>query len=246
MDFFSLDMANFKLKVPRDIEDQIQSYHRGIESSKMAIYRFFDDEKKVKLHRKTIKQNWLFITKLCDLQNKAASYTLEGKLDKLQIEFETELKLGHTIENLYGLHNKIQAHAPLLQDIRKLARDSWYHTQYDNLDRLDPSGPLTQVQTTLIHYTQIYKSILEIEDKPKPEIIDDDDAFDGWLLIRSQNKETNKQIKSSKHNQAQEVFQFAGSQDEANRIYMSNNSKAQAVQQQRLKMLQESGGFVIK
>jgi hypothetical protein len=74
----------------------------------------------------------------------------------------------------------------------------------------------------------LYDNIGESMDSPSDDVIEDDDAIDGWLIQerRKRDKESNKYKLDGfddKHSNADEVYIMASSQEETDEIYDLND-----------------------
>lgn len=231
----SKDYIDYICEVPQDVDDQINKLYELIKISQMAVYRFFSDKKRVDQEKQKIANLREQIVKLQTVKWKAHHYTIEGQLDRLQEEYEFKLKC-----NNINVFSKYLSSIPSMDEVRSLARSMWYQQFYENSQISDVDGPFTDIQSHLLSYVIQYKNVYELPEKPNPEIIDDDDAFDGWMLVQSKKQATTPK-QSSIHQGKQHVFQFANNQEEAEQIYLSNDGQAGALQQARLKELREKG-----
>lgn len=105
---------------------------------------------------------------------------------------------------------------------------------------------MTDEQKSLIGWSKLYGNVYESMDCPPDEVIDDDLLLDGWLIVQSRKRNSDKQEKlGQKHTDklggAQEVFIVAETKEDAQRINTLNSPHAQAVKRQRAKMLSKHG-----
>jgi len=74
---------------------------------------------------------------------------------------------------------------------------------------------------------------------PEDNIIDDDDAFDGWMILqrreneKNRNKQRAEKMLGNKLGKAGEVFLMAGSKEEAQSIYGLNDPVSQNIIKER-------------
>lgn len=116
--------------------------------------------------------------------------------------------------------------------IKKLARhESWKSYWGSSKDNIFP-GPVTDwtdEQRSLVNFTRTLDSIREHLESPEEEIINDDDALEGWMLYQH---EKNLKEKKQKHisekyglnnKNGQEVFIMANNTEEAREIFSLND-----------------------
>lgn len=135
--------------------------------------------------------------------------------------------------------------------------DEWlsiYNVSSKNLTMFAPLIKDTTIeQKKLLRLTEFYSSILSAENPPQTEILHDEDALDGWLLIRreelaQEEKNRKNQQKANKFGNANEIFipassgmsgtQQAMSVDE---IYDMNNQSTKNIIKQRATVIKNKG-----
>ena len=110
-----------------------------------------------------------------------------------------------------------------------------------------PATHLTENQKVLINWSRLYDNIYENMDCPSEEVIRDDDALDGWLIVQHRKREKEKNRNemesklSDKTRNAQEVFLVADSEEEMKKIYSLNDPAANRKRKQRLRKVDKDG-----
>ena len=138
------------------------------------------------------------------------------------------------------------------ESFRELARNDPWKTMWGasktGIPLFDiPATYLTENQKVLINWSRLYDNIYENMDCPSEEVIRDDDALDGWLIVqhRKREKEKNKNEMESKLSDktrnAQEVFLMADSEEEMKKIYSLNDPAANRQRKQRLRKVDKEG-----
>lgn len=126
-------------------------------------------------------------------------------------------------------------------------RSIWSAGKYENSIFGVPSSILSQEQKSIIIWSRIYDSAYESPECPPEEIIDDNDCFDGWMIVQSRNREREKQDQHSykpgdKFNKADEVFISVDNPEDVERVNAMNSPTAIFRKQQRMNALTKSGG----
>jgi hypothetical protein len=107
---------------------------------------------------------------------------------------------------------------------------------------------LTDEQRQLLQWSILYDNVVQHPEAPADEVLEDNDMFDGWLIVQKRKREaaadqssaegliTNEKIRNS-----EEVYLMAGSQDDARRVMNLNDEHGKAVQRQRFAYLAKQG-----
>lgn len=116
--------------------------------------------------------------------------------------------------------------------IKKLARhEIWRSYWGSNKDKIFSGSVVdwTDEQRSLVNFTRTLDSIREHLEAPEEEIINDDDALDGWMLYQHEKaiKEKKQKHITEKYGlnnkNGQEVFILANNQEEAKEIFSLND-----------------------
>jgi len=104
----------------------------------------------------------------------------------------------------------------------------------------------TENQKNLIAWTKVYESIQESTEYPPSDIVEDNDALDGWLIAqrRKRDSDRNKSLAdglTDKHEGADEVFIYAPSAKDAKKVDQLNDGSGRMVKEQRLSHLKSEG-----
>ena len=105
---------------------------------------------------------------------------------------------------------------------------------------------LTDDQKSLIYWTVLYDNVFDHPDCPADDIINDDDALDGFLLSEYRKRQNEKNSKglgqvADKHGGAQEVFIMAETIEDAKKIEAMNDGMVKAAKQSRDRMIDKKG-----
>lgn len=143
--------------------------------------------------------------------------------------------------------------------IRELARSVEWSTKWTAIKRGLKvfSENLTQEQEFLVKWSSLYENILEQQDCPDDDVIDDDDALDGWLIWKRRDSERNRNADSIesriKDKNAQEVYLpmnkkgnpvFVPTEEDlenARKIESANSPEAMRRKQEKAKAIQKMG-----
>ena len=219
----------------------IKDIEKKIDNNKADYYSNFKFSDKKKSIKKNLDNYRKQLSTILHQKEELYSNTLEGYANSIKNEFiithtlykDNKLVFNNSCdENNYLLFNSVVSelnkHTINISDFKKLARSniwrSYWNIKKNNVFDTD----LTDDQRTLIGISQMYDRVYEHPDCPSDEVIEDDDALDGWMIVQKRKTEKDKkqqQIDSlnPKLKNAQEVFLFANSHDEAQEIVGLNN-----------------------
>lgn len=146
--------------------------------------------------------------------------------------------------------SKINENQLTQEELREIARnDPW--KSYWSIGKPNPfeisAYELSSEQRILVMFSKMYDSASEHPDCPSDKIIEDDDAFDGWMASERNKREKedsektiNKKV-GQRHQNASEVFIPASSAEEAKKIDRFNSVEAKMIKKQREKVIQSQG-----
>ena len=132
---------------------------------------------------------------------------------------------------------------------RHIARsDLWRNYWSANKDYIfgKPTIDWTDEQKTLVVITKMYDNAYEHTECPSDAIIENDDMFDGWMILlrRENEKERSKRRTEKKFgdklNKAGEIFLTANSKEEAQDIYGLNNDTSRNIIKERERTINKS------
>jgi hypothetical protein len=137
------------------------------------------------------------------------------------------------------------------EEFRELARTSpWRNTWNCNNSCAyvfsESVSDLTPNQMALISYSVMYDNIYQSQECPPDEVIEDNDAIDGWLIIQRE-KRGKKQRESllenlhKRHENAKDIFVMAENREDADRISELNGDIGKHIRASRLGKLNKEG-----
>jgi hypothetical protein len=122
-----------------------------------------------------------------------------------------------------------------------------------------PAVELSFDQLRLISWSTMYDNIREHYETPPDEIVQNDDALDGWLIIQKEEKEQKQfekradgQVQNQKIKNANEIYLMANLEDDlstvksnvvdtANKIDAMNSAYSKMLKKQRYKLIDRQG-----
>ncbi len=138
-------------------------------------------------------------------------------------------------------------------DLRELARtDPWRSTWACRESAAGvfggPAAAWSDDQRSLVAWSRLYDVARDDQEGPPDWAVDDDDAFDGWLILRRRERATELRkrkadaiLANPKLANATEIFVMAESAEEAAEIEELNNPAAAMFKHARLNLIQNKG-----
>jgi len=134
------------------------------------------------------------------------------------------------------------------ESIREIARSGEWSTKWAAMKKGCRvfSKNITDEQERLIRWTSLYENILEGQEAPSDEVINDDNAFDGYLIWRKKEADRERGIEQvdkmlGKHAGASEVFIPARDIEHAREINALNTPEAIQIKKDRFAMIEKMG-----
>ena len=244
-------------------EEQIEKTKKAIEDSKVNIYKSFFNHKKREAERdklkKLIKQQYSLLSK----KHANDQHTCEGIATYARwnwiIENTTYKEDGSNYDfsdfGVATVLRKYNSNSLEIEQFRELARTDPWRTLWVTSKTPESifnrrASELTSDQENLMSWSRLYDNIAEASEQPSDQIIEDDDAIDGWLIEqrKKREKEQNKfklDGYDDKHQGADEVYIMASSKEEAAEVYGMNDAQGRMNVRSREKTVREANGNLV-
>lgn len=135
-------------------------------------------------------------------------------------------------------------------DIRKLVREEPWKTLW-TIGKPNPFRfhilELTENQKLMIVFSRMYDSIMKNTNCPPDDIIEDDDALDGWMIINKREADSSRldaKVKSTltqKQQKGSEIFLPAQNIEDAKKIEQLNTPEVQRIKKERQAVINKKG-----
>lgn len=212
-------------------EDKIKSLRREIENNKIAYFNNFYSPEIKRTNKKLIDQNENDLMELLGVRHQYNNMTAEG--------IAAGAMWQEMITYMYKGEDKLTAlatyHSNFIGEntIRSIVlSDEW--AAYSNLSK-NPFGraiiKLTDFQRKLCSWSNVYRNVRNHPDRPDEKIIEDHDAFDGWMINQSRKDRAEKKIKITSKGikpNASDVFVFGNTEQDIDDILSLNGPEARA------------------
>jgi hypothetical protein len=244
-------------------DSNLKNLEQQVDDIKIDLYKNFLNPTKIKQLRRNLLNIKNTYNRLYSTRHYLDQYTIEGYTQFLKNQYILVYSL-FDIENNLIFESLNKADPSLLNSLsdtlitntidistfRYIARsDIWRNFWSANQQNLFDKSTInwTDEQKTLVVLTKMYDSAHEHPDCPPDNIFEDDDMFDGWMLIQKKENEktrnknrTEKMLEGKKLNKAGEVFIMANSQEEAQNIYSLNDPNSMHIIRERNTIIRNS------
>lgn len=228
----------------KDMQDRLEFCQKSLDEYKMELFKQYSDQEnraKIKVELQTVKRM------ISELNEKKHS------LDYLKLQyFATSTKNQYVISQRIldrdGSHvfpedynqlditrlskflKAIEEKTVTAQDLRDIVKgDTWSnYTVQDNIFGVS-SIDLNDDQRNLLALQKMYNNVRQHPECPSDEIINDDDALDGWFLVQKDKKKKEK-VKNKlldrvrgKVKDHSDIFIFTHNEEERKAIWDMNN-----------------------
>lgn len=253
--------------ISRDHKKILTKIEKSLDNQKISLYKSYYDtlqKNKIKQKIKNIRQD---IDKFYQEQHSLDYLTLEHYCDNIKNEFiithslyhcdSDRLVFDYDIPISFNFFNSVMSiisqNVIDVNSYKAIARSDYWRNYWNNnktniLD--EPVKEWSEEQKSLINISCMYDKIQEHPECPKEDIIADDDALDGWMLLQRQENEKQKKEKgvdnmlSGKIKDSAEVFLMAGNREQAQDIFDLNSEQGLRTIQQKMNTVISSDGPV--
>jgi hypothetical protein len=244
-------------------DENLKKTETQIENLKIDLYTNFLNPTKVKSTKKTLANSKGFYNKQYSLRHSLDHCTIEGYIQSLKnnyilvnsiFDYDNNKIFSCYDEADYRLLNELSLTiAENIIDVsvfREIARsDTWRNYWSANKENLFDRSTInwTDEQRTLVILTKMYDSAMEHPECPPDSVIEDDDTFDGWMIVQRKENEklrnknrTEKLLQGKNLDKAGEIFVMAKSKEEAGSIFDLNDPNSRGIIRERQSILTKS------
>lgn len=239
-------------------ENMVEKLKKDIEDLKVDLYNSRLDKKKCKSIKDRLRHNEAKLFQQNELKNSEYQNTCEGIAHNYRINWLIS-KTTFQGKKLYNFHKEslqkaiYSWHNAILNEsqCRELCRnDPWRSLWSMNknikikLFMNKKNQDLTINQKNIVIWSQIYDNSYESMDSPDSSVYEDDDMFDGWMIVQKRKNEkqkteqqTEELIKNPKIKNSSEVYVMASDSDHAKSIYDINGDYSKHIIHNRFKSI---------
>ena len=235
----------------------LSSIEKKMENLKVDLFSFFFDRTKRAKYKTELASSKKRYNEIYILSHSLDFLTLENYCANIKNEFiisnslynyETndlvfqENSLDYDLFN--NIINKISANILDIETLKAVARSDFWRNYYSiNKNHLLPYSivDFSEEQKAILSISTMYDRVYEHPECPDKEIIEDDDALEGWMIRQQRENKKQKQEKgvnnilnSDKMKKAGEVFLMANTIEERNDILGLNTQEAAAKRQSKI------------
>lgn len=248
-------------------DENLKNLEKQMDDLKADLYNNFLNPTKIKTLKRTLNNTRNAYNRQFMIRHSLDQYTLEGYSQQLKNEYilihslydEDDNRIFTNVDQtdhkyLMILSNLINENIINIDTFRTIARnDIWrnYWSANNNYLFNNASVNWTDEQKTLVVLTKMYDSAYEHPECPPDQVFEDDDMFDGWMIIQKRENEKNKNknrtekmLEGKKLDKAGEVFIVANSKEEVQNIYNLNDHSSRHIIKEREAVLKNTSNTV--
>lgn len=241
-------------------DDNLKNIEKQIDDNKADLFKNFLNPPKLKSLKKTLSNIKATYNRLYSLRHSLDQYTASGYSQLLKnnyiiahsLYYPDGSKVFSSLEDadyslLSVLSSTISEHTIDISFFRQIARsDIWRNYWSADRNNLFDKSTInwTDEQKTLVVLTKMYDSAYEHPECPPDSVFEEDDIFDGWMIIQKRENEKNKNknrteklLEGKNLGKAGEIFVMANSQEEAQQIYDLNDNNSRHIIKERHSMV---------
>jgi hypothetical protein len=235
--------------------DYLKVFEKTIQNLQKELYYNFKDPLRSDAIRKLIKEARNKQDLILNDLGKYESYSKESLASYaksifiiLNTTYKDDKKFDFSTNSPVSILSELNEKRISNSDIREIAKgSSWTNTWFGLKGSTIFQNIPTTEQQLLLMWSKVYDNIRESTECPNEDVINDNDAIDGWIvhqkeeILKEKVKQESKKIFNSKINNADEVFILARSKEDVDRIQSQNTGHAKRIQQERIKQIYEQG-----
>lgn len=248
---------------PANGDENLKKIEKQLEDYKIELFKNFLNPKKIKSLKNTINSLKKTINRSYNIRHSFDSITVEGYCSTLKNQYILINSL-YDINNFLVFKDHKNIDYNLLNNLSVVINDStidietfkfiarsdvWRSYWSANKSNLFEKSVInwTDEQKTLVVLSKMYDNAYEHPECPPEKVIEDDDMFDGWMILQKRKSEEDKAkhrteelLKGKNLDNAKEVFLVANSQEEAQNIYNLNDVQSRNIIKERNKVILNS------
>lgn len=242
----------------------LKDLNKKLDNLKVELFNNFIMPSKTKNIRKNIQNTKETISKITFTKQNFLSNTLEGYAAAIKNEYiicntlykDNELVFGYNNNyKSYTLFNSIVQYIDSMvigtDSFKKLARSDLWRSYWNSCKHssvFNTSTGLTDEQRALINISRMYDNIYEHPECPEDDVIEDDDALDGWMILQKRKNDKNKkQAQFDESNpslrNSGEVFLMASNEQDVESIIDMNTDESKAIFKEKMAVIEVRGSI---
>ena len=247
----------------------LKALEKHLDDKKVALYRaLYDTDRQTRI-RRTIKGAKLSVNKAYGRKHSLDYMTLNYHAFLTKRKFLVGMCLRDPQDKpVYDEHDFEDSNSTVLEKVIEYLDTHLINIdEYRELARNDPWRGIWNVgkeaamglpvtdwtddQKMLVTFAKMYDNAYQSMDCPSDEVFEDDDIFDGWMINQRRTREKEqkqKELDTTKNipDSAQEVFVFAPTREDADKIYDLNDATGRMKIKQRTEMIEKLGSVEAK
>lgn len=236
---------------------------KKIENIKLDLYYYFFDNTKKSKYKKDLSSTRTRYNELFNLSHSLDFLTLENYCANIKNEFiisntlyiyETNQLIFYNNDNYQLFNNlihKISSNIIDISTLKAIARSDYWRNYYAiNKNHLFPYSIIefNEEQKAILSISLMYDRVYEHPECPDKEIIEDDDALEGWMIHnqrenkkQKQEKSVNNILGSDRMKKSNEVFLMADSAAQRDDILRLNSPENLLKRQNKINTVLSAG-----
>lgn len=245
-----------------DHDSQTKKLEKKIEDIKVELYKFFKNKNLKTTYKKQIEHYRKILLGFLEKFHCLDFLLLDHFCNKIKFEYilsntifyKSNNALVFDFKNLdYIQFNNITTHIAndelnSLDTLKIIAKDPYWKNYWSsNKSSLfsEPAQNWSDQQKALVNLSSMYDSVYESMDCPDEDIIDDNDALDGWFIFQKRKRLLEKKEKGvdqllGKGKNSGEIFLMANSKEDIQEISDMNSEESLQIYRSRIETTRAS------
>lgn len=240
-------------------KELIKNIENSINKTKIDLFRHYRAPQERKNNKKQLSRLNNQLNTILNTKNEFASNTLEFHAMNIKNQYIIANTLKHKNKKIFTSDNidsvffnallrQINQHNINIEQYKILSRSQLWRSYWNaGKSNVFPNNVTdwSDDQRILVNISKMYDSVYEHPECPDDDIIEDDDALDGWMLLQKQNRNKDKKEKqlqstNPRLKNAQNVYLTANSREDIQEIQDLNDPVSKALISQDNKIIRSS------
>ena len=229
---------------PKD-DGNLEEAEKNLENFKVDLFKNQYNAKAQKTLRSRIKGTNKAISTAVVKKDSLDDVTIENYTEVIRDQFSVAMSIedmdglkyyhpdkffdqnSFLMESAYSIWKDEMA---ILQFCRELSKADPWRSYWNSAAKENvfgkPSSELTLPQRTMIVFSKMYDNARQSPEAPNDEVFDDDDMFDGWMILQRRDQEKKKQketVDKIADQKGDEIYMMADNKQDAEKIYDVND-----------------------
>lgn len=234
------------------LEEELGLITAKVDDFKVSLFKNFDKETEYDIYKILLESAKKRVSELNEIKFKNYSYSKEwiaAYIKQIYILHNTVYDYNNNKVELDSQDLYIGYSQSLIDQsiIREVAHTTPWVNYYAAVKNGNIFPVMSNEKRMLLYWSKFYENIQEHSECPDEDVIEDDDALDGWLIIQNRNNKAAKLKRKVEKKYGDKINKSGDigivvTPEELSEIDMLNDERAKSIKRARFNAVRKSGG----